>query len=273
MKRLIVGLTKQDSNKALEPWGEHEITVETRNWCFGPLRLWCKRLGDELWLAFDYAKDEVAPTVPEAKIPESIIEWSRWVLKDESNIRFTPVFPDRTVVVKPEYPFWLLQGAQARIYVRVPLWLRIESVGGLPQAITEVPCVILSKTWFGTPTDGELCYWISTSARREMRPDPDRPFLAMTPLQIRNRSEDDLRVEKWALRVDRLSIFKHDQQLWSDEMRIEYLGKQEVSQIKMSGKPPPQAASAKLLSQPRNVSNRGFAAKTFSTLRDLSDWI
>lgn len=255
-------------NFKAESWGQALTLNESpAGWAFGALHLWCKKISDELWLAFRYSEVEGEKT----QAPQhDDLTWSRWVLKSrDSKIRCVPVFPDRPLVVKPEYPFRIIKGSRARIYVQVPVWIRIEQAGRKPVTITDIPTVILSKTWFGTPTEGEHCYWMPSSTRRQIEPQAMKPFATICPVHIINSSNDELLVEKLALRVERLSIFKLADQLWSDETRVTYRGSGAVSKIDMSGKAPVEAKQAVLLSEPRRPAGKGFAARTFMSLKDI----
>jgi hypothetical protein len=95
--------------------------------------------------------------------------------------------------------------------------------------------------------------------------------LAICPVQIANDSDDDLNVEKLALQVQRLSIFGHEQQLWSDEVRVNYRGQGDISKIDFSGKMPKELRAGTRLSKPRDETGKGLAAKTFAGLKDFSD--
>ncbi|MCX7017290.1 MAG: hypothetical protein NTW86_32800, partial [Candidatus Sumerlaeota bacterium] len=175
-------------------WGAHDLPPgASRQWRLGPLRVFCRRTDEELWIAHAYGDEsELAPAVEE---PPGLT-WSRWAHSAPvETIQFVPGFPDRPVVVKPESPFRMTPGAAARIYVRAPLWLR-AFLGGLRlRPLAEIPAIKLSNTWFGDFTQGELCYWLSSGARREIEPDPSRPYLAICPIWLVNASESDLNVE------------------------------------------------------------------------------
>jgi len=245
-----------------EFWGEHTIpTEEPVELAIDSLHVWCRKAKDELWIAHRYNQAEALP-------PE--LQWSRWALKQKiENIRFVPCFPDLPLVVTPEYAFRLGQGAQVRIFVSVPLWVRLELDQKKAPTILEIPTIPLQRTWFGTFAEGEVCYWSSTRVRRELG-GPSKPNVATCPIQITNGSDIELNVEKLALRVGRLSLFGQDNQFWSDEVQIEYRGSNEVSKIMMSGRTPPEASGAQLITAPRNPDKKGFAAKTFTTLKDLT---
>ncbi len=249
-------------------WGVHPLpSEETVGWQFGTLQFWCESSGEELWLAYHYIEDGQEPDLTLNEPPQRP-EWLRWILKkSQKEIRIDPIFPDLPLVVKPEYSFRVPIGVQTHIYVHVPLWAKMF-VEETP--IIELPTVVLSKTWFGDPLEGELCYWLSSPALKQRRPNLDVHHLAICPIKIVNRSQDELSVEKICLRVNQLSLFKWEQQLWSDEIRIRFRGKNEISEIDFTQKPPSEASKAKLITPPRNPSKKGITAKTFASIIDLS---
>ncbi|MFC1600836.1 DUF432 domain-containing protein [Candidatus Sumerlaeota bacterium] len=199
------------------------------------------------------------------------LEWRRWALKAAPRkIQLAPLFPDLAVVVKPETSFVLHVDAQTKVYLRCPLWVRVEALNGKATTITELPTAELSKTWFGTFTEGELCYWISSGMRTGIEADAGRPYLAICPLKIANKSREPLKVEKLCLRVGGLSLFLKDRQLWSDEVTIDYRGSESISQIRAAGRAPAEARDGVMLSGPREAAKASFVAKTFIPLRSLS---
>lgn len=263
-------MAKKSSKKTTPSiWGEHEISPRKNcNWAIGDVNIWCNRTSQEIKIAH-----KRLPTSNDGtKIiePPEDISWSRFALKKEHPfIRISPLFPDRPVVVKPESSFKLNQGIQARIYIRVPIWIKIELTTREPITLLEIPAVVLSNTWFGTFLEGELCYWISSSVRREIEPDPDRNYLAICTLQLINKSDIDLLIEKIRLRVQNLSLFFDGIQLWSDETKVTYKGDEATSQIEFSGKSPIEAPTAESIVSPRNPVKKGLVAQTFASLKDL----
>ncbi|RMG25634.1 MAG: hypothetical protein D6732_22160, partial [Methanobacteriota archaeon] len=212
-------------------WGTYPLKGETPVvWHTGPLYLWILSRHDEIWITHQHLPG-MSETKEESQVPAppSLEDpvWQRWAVKSTvEKLDINPVFPDLPVVVKPEYPFRLTPGIKTRIYVRVPLWVRIQ-IGTQP--LLELPIVILSKTWFGDFLEGELCYWISSSARKVYSPDPLRPYMSICPIQIYNRSADELLVEKICLRVRKLALFQYQDQLWGSETRASYKGVEEGS--------------------------------------------
>jgi hypothetical protein len=182
-----------------------------------------------------------------------------------------PVFPDRPLVVQPEHPFTLLRGVEARVFARVPVWVRLEAAeaSGETTLLMEIPTTSLSETWWGTFTEGELAYWLPTAARRHVTADLFEPHRIMSALQLENRSGDDLVVEKLMLRTEHLSIFGREEELWAEEVKVHYQGVEEGSSILMDDEPPAEARGARLMSPPR-VQSRSFQARTFARLKALS---
>jgi hypothetical protein len=181
-----------------------------------------------------------------------------------------PVFPDRALVIEPERPFRLLPEAKVRVYVRVPLWVRIElplnETPNRAALLDEVPLSPLSDTWWGGLSEGELAYWLPTTARRAMRPELWSPHLAACPLLMTNQSPDDLRVEKLAFRVAHLSIFSAEGRFWADESSVTYLGEGEETRVEMAGSSPEEAPGGRLVMSPRAPAERGLRARTFGRL-------
>lgn len=259
-----------------KPWGAFPMPGEEPVcWTFGPLQVWGKSTIDEFWITQQYretgeAAEQLAGEDSRPDLPEKV-DWQRWALKQSyQEVLINPIFPDFPVVVKPEYPFRVTPGVRTKIYVRVPVWVKI-SLG--KTSIIKLPSVILSKTWFGEFTGGELCYWISSAARKKIEPDPRRPFLSICPVQIINHSRDELQVEKICLRVSQLGLYYAKDQLWSNETRVHYHGGEEGSEIETRLKPPADARNAKLLTPPVEYPRRSFTAKTFASLKDLTDRI
>ena len=245
----------------LSIWSEHFFQEESAlEHTIGDLRLATKNHGDEVWLSAHHSPNERVPSGENSG-------WERWALgKPSPSIDLSPAFPDRSVVVKPESPFRLLPDVQARIYVRVPIWVTVKLSGKKGVQLSQMPSAILSLTWFGSPMEGELCYWLSSSAKREVIPDPNRSHLAICPVQLKNNSGEDLMVEKLCLRVQWLSLYEDQAQLWSNETKVFYDGAAEGSRVSVSNGPPREAGQATLKSPPRESAKKNFNIRTFFSL-------
>jgi hypothetical protein len=254
--------------KLKQVWGEYEIPLNKMiSWSIGDLKIWCVQEENELKIAYKHMDPEKRKSV--SKVPNDI-KWNRWALSEtDTKIRITPVMPDRPVVVEPENHFRLIVGMTAKIYIRVPIWVKLQAIGKKKIDLIDIPSIILSNTWFGSFFEGELCYWISSGARREIEPSLDRPYMAITPVQLINKSEEEFLVEKLCIRVPNLSLFYSDSQLWTDEMKLFYRGKHYVSEIEVGVRSPGEAGKTELISAPRKALKKTIAAQSFASLKDL----
>lgn len=255
------------------PWGSHDLPADqTYSVEIGPMTLWVRSRAGEIWLAHASGDWTRSGRDASREPPSDGEGWVRWpVTAGTDGLRLSPIFPPRTLVVKPELSFRLLPRSGARIYVRVPLWARVEATGAEDVGLTEVPSVVLSDTWWGEFTEGELCYWLPTSARRSVGRDVFAPHRVVCPLELSNRSEDELEVEKIALRAAHLSVFRGQHGFWSDVTRVRYRGENEGSDIDVAGRAPEEAGTgARRVTVPRTPLTKSFRTRTFSRLRTLS---
>lgn len=255
------------------PWGRHPLpTDETLTVAVGPLLLRARARPDEIWLAHVPGDGTRSGRRAEGP-PSGEGEWVRWPVSEApKEIALAPLFPPRAVVAEPGPAFRLLPRGRARIYVRVPLWARVDAILGDAAArrLTEVPTVVLSDTWWGGVTEGELCYWLATTARRRVPFEVFQPHLVVCPLELSNRSDEELPVEKLVLRVAYLSLFSDQGRLWADETRVRYQGPAAGSEIEVAGTAPPEAPAAVRVAEPRvRAPARGFRALAIARLKAL----
>ncbi len=275
--------SRRDSTDPPAPWGPVGLPEGQRVYRrIGPLELWLLRTEGEIRIASVQSAQETAGpggAPPETEhrtddTPPDAAAWSRWAIPEGvDSVHLRPVFPDRQVVVEPEIPFTLLPSTEAQVYVRVPLSVQLVVQGeDRPLTLAEIRTVTLSDTWWGDFADGELSYWLHTTARRQIDPSLLQPYRAICRLYLSNRSTTELKVEKLTLRVGGLSLFAGGPGVggfWADTARVRYLGDTEGSQIDMSGSPPEEAGEATLVAPPREPLPKGLRARTFDRLRSL----
>jgi len=231
----------------------------------GQLHVWLEQGVNEIRLTHKH-QDAAAVT---SGLPVDA-DWTRWAFDNGQNIiTIKPVFPDRAIVITPESSFWLLKSTEATIYVRIPVWLRFILGGEKGQTLTELPTRVLSNTWFGSFSEGELCLWHLSDVSRTIDRSPEKMHLVICPLHLINQSEEDLLVDRICLRVNRLKMYSGGGNLWSDTTTIIYKGKNEKGEITMSGKAPDNDLEYTLLSAPRYRARKSFVAKSFQTLKEL----
>ena len=170
-------------------WRTKRINIHQQYyWVIGEISLWVKCDENTIRLAYAYRSglEWESPENP----PKNLL-WHSWpVYHPDQQIRITPIFPDRPVVVKPEVSFRLYPHSSLQSFVRIPIWLQITSVGKKENILITLPSVVLSHTWFGKTTEGELCYWISSGMRHQTEPDPSRIHSAICSIKVVNESED-----------------------------------------------------------------------------------
>lgn len=241
-------------------WGELDLARgESETVDYGTLRLVVERREGEVWLQIRRAAGEGTAHSE---------EWRRWAIPDGARLSLRPAAPDRLVVVSQEHPFHLPPHAEARVFVRIPLFVRVvaSAPGSGEIMIAEVPSIVLSDTWWGTFTEGEIAYWLTTTARAEVSDHLFLPHVAMCPFRFANKAEDALPVERFAVRVPHLTLFADGAHMWTDEVRVRYAAASEGSEIGFTGMPPAEAPDAKRIADPRIPSRRRFHARTFGRL-------
>jgi hypothetical protein len=264
-----------DGDSPAAPWGRHALSDNvTLAFRVGVRDLWIRRIEGEVRVAHkDHGSGAGDPATwgrdsPPGE-PPAEQDWSRWApAAAPTEVALRPMLPDRVVVMRPEWPFRLLPGAEARVFVRVPIWVRVElPVGDRSHTLVTLPSVAMSDTWWGDLSVGDLAYWLPTTARRTLSAHLFAPHLAICPLRMRNETQGELHVDKLALQVAHLTLYAGDGGLWADEARVLYQGIEEGSQIEMAGRPPLEAGDAALISPPALNPARGFRARTFDRLR------
>lgn len=257
----------EPSQALSHPWGRFRLTAEE------PLDL---KIGpQQVRLLFTQGEVRLSSGLSS---PEDLSQWSRWAVPDgqggpreEVEVYVRPSLPDRPLLVQPEVPFSLLPRAEARVFIRVPLTIRLEvdlepRSTRPPVHFRSIPSMALSDTWWGELGHGELCWWLETTARRLVDPSLLEPHLAICPLHMTNQSKVDLRVEKLCFRMRYLSLFSDGQGFWADTARVRYQGESEGSRIDMTGSAPEEALDPRLVAVPQ-VATQGFTARTFARLR------
>jgi hypothetical protein len=242
----------------------------------GPLALYIHHLRDEIHIAWDYPTGpepgEPAPaTIGPAGSIDSQLEWTRWVVgRDIEQIQLQPLMPDRPAVVRPELPVKIPTGREAFFFVRVPVWVQVTIPDQQELRLSEVPSIVLSNTWFGDPQQGELCYSMRTTARREAEEETVASFRVVVPVRVRNEAPEALDVERISLAVKHLNIYRGPRCLWTNRVEANFQGRDQHSRIRYDGDAPAQAGQAELLGQRREPVREGLLRRTFvSAMRNV----
>jgi hypothetical protein len=248
-------------------WGKRTLETDKMEFVsIGNLRLWLLFKDDDLWIGYRHVAEGM--DISEDQSPPKDLGWFRWAMEgDIQSIQLLPVFQDKPLVVKSEYPLTISSGTEIQVFARIPVWIRISLARNNHQ-LMEIPVVQLSRTWFGDFTEGELCYHATTKARRSLSKVDPKPYLVNCPIQISNKSGEDLNFGNFCYRVERLRIFKNEDELWADETQIVYQGESLNSDVVMTGKLPKGITQQQLLTKPRKAITKSLATRTFKRLFD-----
>jgi hypothetical protein len=249
-------------------WGIYSPDQEDRyNLQLGPLMLYIKWIANDIWIAHRIVS---WPVPLESETPKPSLKWERWALpEDDTAIELYPLMPSYPVLLKPEDPYRVLPDSSTRIYTRIPVYIGIRTAKH-HYGLTQIPAVLLSNTWFGSPVEGELCLSHFSSVRRFLTDDFFLPHLISCTLEIRNESPKPLHFEKICLRTDQMSIFAQQAQLWSDVVKVTYRGEEAQAMIEMPGMAPAEISEATLVAKARSPKGTNIAVRTFDLIRDIS---
>ncbi|MEX2382774.1 MAG: DUF432 domain-containing protein [Opitutales bacterium] len=241
------------------------------SWEMGPLRMWLQRWGSEWRLAFEHREesDDVYFFSPAAEPPPEL-QWSRWALKKEvAAAEIVPVMQDRPLVIRPETPLNIPPGNDVIFFVSVPVWLKVFIGTSRERLLAEVPTMILSNTWFGEPTEGELCYALRTGASRDLDGVKKGRYRAVCPVLIKNHSPDELDFQKICLRIQHVHVYEGENRLWTNQVTVSYLGKNNFSAIEFKPAAPDYERILRQVGDAREPIHISFIKKSFGNLMSL----
>jgi hypothetical protein len=258
-------------NKKLfqEIWSPFELkTNRTVLFHIGPLDLWISREHSEWKIAWDYQKNE--SRLQFSKKPERDqrkLDWKRWIASSESDeICLKPLFPNRSIVVRPEIPVSLLHGESVMFFVGIPCYISV-CVGPERISLCEIPTSILSNTWSGENTiEGELCYSLKTTAKRDHASLLNHFHRIISPIEVINNSKEIMLFQRLCLPVKYLSTYLGENRLWGNLERVVFRGQKKWERIVPCKEGPDFDNAEKLLSLPRQDSNRGILFNAFNVL-------
>jgi hypothetical protein len=240
----------------------------------GPLEVWLRQLGEDWYVAYRRAEPEVQPSAPRTLQPTGDLEelpWSRWVsTRTSERMRLVPALPDRSVVVRPRYPLNVPTGESVLFYVNIPLWVRVTVGETAELTLSEIPSVVLSNTWFGEPTAGELCYALKTKAQRDLEELSNHPYMVTCPVKVENLAPTDLEFQRICIRVEHLHVYRGLRRLWTNQVEVQFKGEDFASQISVIKYAPKLEGTSERLCAAREPVERSLLKKSFSVLRSLT---
>jgi hypothetical protein len=184
---------------------------------FGPLDLFMGHFFQEWRVSWntsnDYMDNSFKLELPfNGSVPDVLTSQIRYTYSRQCNsfVKVTPVLGDLPYVAKPTKPLMVLPGETVKIYMSIPLFLRLESEEPY-SLIEEIPVLQSPKTWFGETTiAGDICYSTRIKAVLDKRELVSRPYRATSQLIIENRGQDALHVERLKVPAPFLSLYQRD---------------------------------------------------------------
>jgi len=243
-----------------------------RLWEAGTLQLWAKRAPEHEWRIATARSREEQQIIScgEDPAPAPDAAWKRWAFKEEdATIHMLPAMPDNPVVVRPDSPVRIPKGNEVTFFVSIPFFLQAHVGPSRDLLIYEEPTVVLSKTWFGEPTLGELCYALRSGASRDLNGIKPGQHRAICPVIVRNRSDEELHFQKICIRAMHVNIYQGQNRLWTEEIEVSYLGKNNFSEIAFGKEAPAYEKTHGIVGPAREVLARNFIRKSFNSLLAL----
>lgn len=255
-----------DSDQA--PWKDFPLTKNLHHLDIGPLKIWFQVKNDDLWLSWWRAQDtdELTPDYP----AES--DWVRWGLNSKyDKIVIRPAMAENPVLIIPEIPLIVAPKVQIKVYVRTPVWVQcyLKRKDHLA-LITEIPTVQLTKTWFGSTTEGEVCWGKKSRVPRTVDLTVQGDHHCISPIVIRNSSNEELKIERICHRAKNLEVYFADGRLWSNATRITFRDKIRGSQIRVQESVPEEISNEIILANAREKPEKNLMAKAFTQIRHAS---
>lgn len=274
--RQVTILTLSENNVSQDAgWGRFDVSEgSTFRWCIGGLALSAYRTSSEWQIGYQREEDgsqgspATSPSLVNSPQSGSASNVDRYLFgKTDEILRLTPALADRSVVSRPTAPLHLMAGGEIPIYVRTPLWVRVE-VGESAKVLREIPTVRLSDSWFGPNTvEGELCYASPTIARITMANVTPRPDRAVTRVLIRNDSGKVKVFEQLSLPVPYLALFaSENDELWTQDVTLTSARNGKTVEVKVGKDTPMATDNAKRISEPRQRLERNTLTMGWSLI-------
>jgi len=249
-------------------WGRHECVAGQIYACsMAQLRLWLMRNSQGWLVASRHIRaTQFEPLHPVEEEPEQL-DWQRFVTPSvTSALRVVPVLPDRPVVSRPEARIEIAPRHTGRFLVTIPVWLRVQLDMAHPVTLCEFPTQVLSKTWFGHPSEeGEIGYALTTRARQELSELTDVEGRAICPVLLENSTHEELTFAQLLLSVQHMSVYQTgDGKLWTNECRLGYTGSIFPASLTFGRTAPEQAKDSRMVSGPRVAPASGLTARVIA---------
>lgn len=251
--------------------GERAIVIERQE---AEWNSWNHELPEEVWQPLSVTSevlDKPAEDDHKSNLPKVLMRHLQ--APTSGTLHIMPALADRSVVVRLSSPVKLLAKEKARIYVSTPLWFRAYAMQGKAPssdklAMLDIPFWRPSDSWFGANTrDGEFCYAKYTDARLQLDLLMPRAHRAITPIEVNNKRDAPLDIERLNIPVPLLSLYSDDSnQLWTQLLTVTRDEGDEIAELLLAKEAPEEAKEPVLVASPRIKTERHAFTRALSSL-------
>lgn len=266
---------KGASNPSINPWQVYTLEPDL---CYhaviGSLHVWIKHVHQDWYVAHERELKESGSAklnISRDRKKQAGLTWNRWATGEGKNrVQLIPAMPDRPVVLRPEHLLKVTAGSKTFFFIALPVWVRIEVGLENPVTLCELSTEVLSNTWFGDTTAGELCYALKTAAAGildEVRP---KVHQAICPVSITNKSLAELDFQSLCVRTEHLSIYRGSSALWTNQVEVEFRGVGQVSRINFSKDVLQYKEVGEIIFKARKPVSKNLVKKSFHFLKNIT---
>ncbi len=255
-------------------WGQYQFALnQTGNWQVGASSLAITRLKTEWQIQhLEQALPEEEQNGWSVDLPGSRLDGDATVRRHlfqntSSNLGLQPALADRPVVSRPVTAVHLSPGAKVTIFVSSPIWIVVSTTK--PDVVLfDIPHQRPSDTWFGPSTwEGELCYAVRTRARLSLEEIQHRPHRAVTSINIHNKEEQIMLLERLNLPVRHLTLYTDaDGMLWTSDVTVVTEETMASAELHIDRGTPRYANAAKLVTKPRDRAESHVVRRALHTI-------
>jgi hypothetical protein len=254
-------------------WGQFDFSSERMaRWQIGPLDLTIERQDNEWRLVTSSPRDfleETAGVFYISKLEDQVDgKIRRYACKGgETSLSVMPMLADRSIIARPETPFFVPSSEEVFVYISSPMWLRVSIKDG-KRILEELPIYRPSDTWFGSSTiSGELCYATKTHARLSLSYITERPYRATTAVKVDNNTKEPLLVERIKIPVPNLSLFVNEKgNFWTESLKFLKDTGDDHAQVNIYKRPIDAAGKVSLVAPPRAKPAKNIVMKVFNSI-------
>lgn len=218
----------KQNESTLQWWGDYQMDVnEMGLWQIGPTSIEIHRLEHEWRIVTETGENPLDSTMEvfyplPSSHPSLESKMRRYMFhKSTGIVNLRPNLADRAIIVKPETPFEVRNGEQITMYVSTPIWVRITTPG-TPKPLRSIASFRSPDIWYGEDTrTGELCYYSKLLGQLTLEGVQRRPYRAVTPMVLQNRSKEPLLIERIRLPMRYLNLYAaKDNFLWTSKLYL-----------------------------------------------------